>query len=234
MIRSRRRLVLIGAVAVVVVVGALFAAAPSLYEVEDRGRDLVPFDAGVVYKLKLADTVTVYADSESRYGVRPDILSGAALVAMATATLMAFLLLSAAGERTKLVRFYGVAALGLGFLAADELMAIHETIGLNLLFLADLPGITRPDDVIFALYLIPAVAFVLYFRDVLLSSRRATQLFAAAIGLFALAVIADILGLTTVEEPIEMLTAVCIVGGMVSLITEHLAALVPPATSRSS
>lgn len=206
----------------IVGLGLLMLLAPSLYEVVDKGHDIRGYDSGVIYKIEIADSVTVYAAEESQPDM--DHISGSALVALATASLMVALLLGAKGGSRRIRKFYVFATAGLAFLAFDEFFAVHETIGHNLLFLSDFPGIERPDDLIIALYVIPAIAFLYYFRDVLTDSRRAIQFFLAALVGFVLAGLSDIAGLS-VDEPLEVLTAAMIVGGFISLIVTHLAGL---------
>lgn len=195
--------------------------APELYSVVDKGRDVRPYDSGVVYEIRLFDSVTVYAAEESRPD--PDAISGSAMVALATAALMTALLLGAAGAQTRLRNFYALAAAGFGFLAIDEFFALHETFGHNLLFLSDVPGVERPDDVLFALLAVPAAVFLYLFRDVVTSSRRSVNFFVAAIVLFVLAGISDLAGVGT-DELFEVLSAGAIVAGFVSLIALHLSA----------
>jgi hypothetical protein len=201
--------------------GLAMFLAPELYSVVDKGHDIRPYDSGVVYKIRLLDTVNVYAAEESRPD--PDAISGSAMVALATAALMTALLLGATGARSRLRNFYALSAAGFGFLAIDEFFALHETVGHNLLFVADIPGVERPDDVIFALLVVPAAIYLYIFRDVIASSRRAVRFFAVALGLFVLAGISDIAGVGT-DELFEVLSAGAIVGGFVSLIAMHLSA----------
>lgn len=192
--------------------------APSLYEVVDKGRDLRPYESGVVYELRIADSVTVYAAAESRPNI--DTVSGSALVALATVAAMISWLLAVLGGPRRRRRFHGLAAAGFAYLALDEFLAIHETVGHNLAFLSRLPGIERPDDLIIAAYLLPAVGFVYLFRDVLGGSRSTVRFFTAAIGFFALAGLADIAG-QAVDELLEIASAACIVGGYLSLVRLH-------------
>lgn len=216
--RVKRYALLVGGAAIALA-GLFMYFAPSLYEVVDKGRDIRPYESGPIYKIRLADTATVYASAESRPDT--DAISGSAMVALGTAALMTYLLLAARGARQHLRRFYGLAAAGFAFLALDEFFAIHETIGHNLLFLSDLPGVERPDDVIFGLFVVPALAFLYVFRDIVSSSKRAIQFFVAALILFACAGFSDLAGVGT-DEPLEVLSAACIVGGFVSLIVMHL------------
>lgn len=214
-----RQLAIFGVGVATALAGMAMFFAPSLYDVVDEGRDLRPYKSGYVYEIRVADTVTVYAAEESRPD--PDVISGSAFVALATAALMAFLLLTAAGAPRRLRAFYALSAAGAAFLAADELVAIHETVGHNMAFLSDLPVIERPDDLIIALYLIPAAAFLFAFRDVLASSRRAVGFFAAGLAFFGAAALSDIAGVGA-DEPLEVLSAACIAGGFVALIATHL------------
>lgn len=210
---SKRALIALSVVGLVLV--GLVLSAESLYEVQDRGRDVVPYpNTGDVYKIRVLDSVTLYADGESR--PIPDKLSSAGLVAAATMTLMAALLLGSAGAGRRKRRFYAFATAGLALLAVDELFALHETIGHNLGFLADLPGVDRPDDVVFGLLGVAALFFVWSFRDVLLSRRRPTQLFALGAVFFGLAVFGDVTGLS-IEEASEVVAAGFILAGLVIL-----------------
>jgi hypothetical protein len=218
-------LVLLVAGAAIALVGMAVFFAPSLYEVVDSGRHLRPYESGVIYEIRVAESATIYAASESKPDV--DAISGSVLVALATASLLVSLLLGSVGESRHLRTFYGIAAGGFAFLAADEFFAIHETIGHNLLFLSDVPGVERPDDLIIASYLVPAAIFLFYFRDVLTSSPRAIAFFAGGMGLFALAAICDLAGVGA-DEPLEVLSAACLAAGFGSLIAGHLTEAVRP------
>jgi hypothetical protein len=220
---------LIAIAAVVAVAGVGMLLAPSLYEVVDKGDDIRPYDSGVVYEIRLADSVTFYAAEESRPDM--DAISGSVLVALAVASLITSLVLRAAGKELRLRRFYALASLGFALLAVDELFAIHETIGHNLTLLTDLPGIERPDDALFTLLLIPAIVFVYAYRDVLFGARRLQWLFAGAFAAFVLAAGSDIVGVSA-DEPLEVISGACILGGFASLIAGHLATcIVQPATA---
>lgn len=220
---------LVAVAAAVALAGVGLLLLPSLYEVVDEGRHVRPYDSGSVYEVRLADSVTFYAAEESRPDL--DVISGSVLVALATATLMMLLLLRATGSDRRLRRFYGLASAGLALLAVDEFVAVHETVGHNLLPLTDLPGVERPDDVLFAAMVVPAVVFVYGFRDILLGSRRSRWLFGAALAAFALAAVSDIAG-AAADEPLEIVSGACILGGFVSLIATHASAcLAPRATS---
>lgn len=214
---GRVRIAILAAVLAVAGIGAL--ALLSTAEVVDEGYGLRPYDSGKVYEIELAGSFTIYADEESR--LASDLLTGSALIALAAAAGMAYLLLRAARGRRRLLLFYGLAAAGFAFLAVDELLAVHETVGHNLLFLSDVPGVDRPDDALYALYAVPALAFVVYFRDVLVDSTWAARLFGGAVAAFLCAGVADLAGLG-IDELIEPLVALLIASGFLSLIATHL------------
>jgi hypothetical protein len=212
---SGRRRILVACAAVGVVAAvAIVALAPSLYEVVRSGRDLVPQASGLLYEVRVLDKFTIFASEETR----PDLdkLSAAGLVAAATMILTAFLLLRAGRADMRLRRCFALASAGLAFLAADELFGIHETIGVNLQFLADLPGVQRPDDALFVLYAIPLGVFAWSFRDVVRSDRRAVQLFGVGLAFFLVAVVGDLRN-SGIEEPAEALAAACLLAGLVAL-----------------
>jgi hypothetical protein len=218
---GRRRLV-IAFVLVAIALAALVSLAPSLYEIEAKGKGppIVPYEgAGLVYKVRVLDLFSLYADAESRPS--PDKLSSSALVAAASMSLMTLLLLNAVAADTRRRRFYALATAGLAFLAADELFAFHETIGHNLRFLADLPGVERPDDVVFLSYALPLALFAWAFRDILLANRRAVQLFAVGTCFFAISAGADLAGIS-IDEPAEVVAAICLMAGLVLITAEIL------------
>jgi hypothetical protein len=218
---DRRRLI-VASVVVLVFLGVLAEAAPSLYDVQSKGRGppLVPYeDSGLVYKIRVLDVFNAYADEESR--PTPDKLSSVGLVAEASMSLMTLLLLNAAAAAPRVRRFYAFATAGLAFLAVDELFAFHETLGHNLRFLADLPGVERPDDLVFLSYSIPLAIFAWAFRDILFAERTAVSLFAVGTVLYGIAVVGDIAGVA-IDEPAEVVASACLAGGLVVITTATL------------
>jgi len=219
---SRLKLLLALTGVLLAVAVAVVLAAPSLYEIESRNYPVPYEDAGRVYKLRVLDSVDVYAPEELRDNASLDVITGLGLVGLATAALMSAALLSAAGRDRPLVRFYGLVGAGALFLGLDEMLSIHETIGHNLQFLADVPGVERPDDLVLALYLIPGLAFLIYFRSIVLASERARRLIGLALGLFALSAVADLAGASKVDEGLEVLGGVSLVAGFGMLGWGHL------------
>ena len=200
--------------AVVLLVAAVRGPA---YEV--RGNASVPYDAGTVKEVRVLDSLTVYVDGEPKPG--PSVIGGIALIVLATAAFMTAVALRLAHARRRLVGFYLVVCAGLGFAGLDELFAIHESVGHNLQFLADVPGVSRPDDLVIALYLVPTIAFAYLFRDVFLSDRRAAFALGAGVALFALSTGADLMSLRA-EEYLELLAGISIAAGIALLMSVHL------------
>jgi hypothetical protein len=212
--RNIKGLLLAGAFAAALVLALVVFFAPSLYEVQDKGRDVVPYGNSVVYKVRVLDTFTIYAPEDAR--PEADKLSIVGLVAAATMVFMTWLLLDALRASQRVRRFYMFAAAGLALLAADENFGLHETLGHNLQFLADVPGVTRPDDLIFSQYAIALAIFAWQFRDVVLAHPKAVRLFAVGTVFFAVAVIGDLVG-SGVDELAEVVASFFLLAGLVSM-----------------
>jgi len=205
----------VGLLAAVAVV--LHSAHGSAYQV--RGNAAVPYDAGSVKEVRVLDSVTVYVDGEPKPG--PSVIGGIALIVLATAAFMTAAALSLSHARRRLVTFYLIVGAGLGFAGVDELFAVHESVGHNLRFLADVPGVSRPDDMVIALYLVPALLFAYLYRDLFRADRAAAKALAAGIAFFALSTAADLAG-SKAEEYLELVSGLCIGAGIARLIYVHL------------
>lgn len=131
------------------------------------------------------------------------------LLATATLCLAAALLLDSRQVRPLLVA-------GIGYLPIDERFAIHESVGHNLGFLADLRGAKRPDDVVLAAYGIPAVLFLVHFWPLLGSSVLATRLLVATLVLFAAGAPWDAAGLPA-EELFELAPSLSLLAAFIFL-----------------
>ncbi len=118
---------------------------------------------------------------------------------------------------------------GLGFLALDEMLALHETIGYNLEFLADVPGTNSPEDVVFALYALPAVAFFIVYRDVLAVSPWGRRLVLLGVALFGVAAALDVTDALLDEQWVEPPASAVLVAGFALVAARHLASLPPDA-----
>jgi hypothetical protein len=183
-------------------------------------------------ELRLFDAWSIHAHPAYANLLNGDVVVGFLLAVVATIAASGLLVLRAAragGARLRL--FLGLSALGLAFLAVDELLGLHETLGFNLLFLADLPGVTYADDPLFAAYALAALAFVVAFRDIVTASRAASALFALGIGLVVVAGLLDLSQLTS-DEPFEPVAALLLVAGFARLVSDHVGAAVRPADPR--
>jgi hypothetical protein len=189
------------------------------YEVVDEGR-LLPYTDAQVAKLRFFDEVTLYVTKERP---RPlDVVNATLFAMLAGVALFSLLLLQpvrGSDERVKV--FLVIALLGSLYLAADEMLGIHETVGHNLRFLADLPAVHRPDDVVFASYAVPAVIVVVVFKDLIWSSRPVALLFAAGLALFVVAGAADVAGVG-IDELAEPLSTGCLGAGFTRIALAHV------------
>jgi len=202
----------LGAALLVLVVVA-FALSKN-YERIAEGQ-LLPYTEGEVAQVRFFDSFTLYIARE-----QPRLLDAFTTVALAMVSGIALFAFALASRRPmadpRARAFFLVCLLGTLFLAVDESMAIHETIGHNMRFLADLPGVHRPDDVIFASYIVPALIVLVLFRRLIFSSRGALAFFAAGLGLFVAAGVFDLIGIG-VDELIEPLLGACFIGGFTTI-----------------
>ncbi|HVD24426.1 MAG TPA: hypothetical protein VNB86_00365 [Gaiellaceae bacterium] len=193
-------------VLVVVLAVALYAGG----EIVEHGH-LLPWAGDDVRKVRFFDRFDLYVSSETG---KPsaDLINSYLLVAAASGCFAAALLLYPPSLRPLLL----VAGFGLGYLAIDEQFAVHETVGHNLGFLADLPGVERPDDVILATYAIPSALFIYVFWRQLRQSMRAVVLLVSALALFAVSALWDLADLPA-EELFELAPSLAILGAFAFL-----------------
>lgn len=208
---GRRPRVLIVAAAVALLALMIFGYVLSKnYKVLAEGA-LLPYTDGKVARLRLFDAVTLYVAKER---TRPlDVLNVVLFAMTAGVSFFTLVLLDMlATARGKVAAFFVVALVGAVWLAADEGIGIHETIGYNLDFLRDVPGVHRPDDLVFASYGMPALVIVVVFRKVILASRAAVACFAAALALFVAAAFFDVVGIG-LDEICEPMSTACLLAG---------------------
>lgn len=153
---------------------------------------------------------------------RGDVVTSYLLVATASAAFLASLLAVVTPGTGRARWLFLFAALGAGYLAVDEAFELHETVGANLLFLEEIPGIRRPDDLLFAVYAIPVAAFVIAFRRELAASRRALALLAAALAGFVLAALGDLRDLWF-ENEVEAVGALLLLAAFIVLAVDLVA-----------
>jgi hypothetical protein len=216
-----RRFAIAAAVLALLAAAALVLLPSELYEVVDKGRGpgIVPYESGLIFKVRLFDSLTLYAPDEARPD--PDKLTSLALAAAATMTLVTYVLLRVAHGDPRKQRFFAWATAGLALLTIDETLAVHELIGHNMHFLGDIPGVERPDDLIFAIYPLAAGVFAWRYRDILFAQARTLLLFAVGGFFLLIAVAGDLLG-SHVDEAAEPLAGLCLVAGLVLITADAL------------
>jgi len=189
------------------------------YEILAEGQ-LLPYTEGKVARVRFFDAFTIYI---AREPIRLlDVATTIALAMLAGISLLAVAMSVRRPRMAGRVRaFFIVCLFGAMYLAADESLAIHETLGHNMQFLMDLPGVHRPDDLIFASYIVPALIVLVVFRDILRASTGALAFFAAAIGIFVGAAFFDVVGVG-IDELLEPLSAACIIAGFVAVAVVQL------------
>lgn len=198
-----------------VLVAGLTALATAV--VVARGK-LVPSGGPGVRRVRVWDSFEFYISSET---ARPplDVLTTIAFSMTAATMGLAALMLAVSKVRGRLLACLAIVAVGATYLATDELLALHESIGHNLQFLRSLPGVERPDDVVLASYAVPIGLFAWYFRDILLSVRASAWLFGVAVASGAVASISDLVEVGEWEERIELITAALALAGFFLLAT---------------
>lgn len=175
----------------VAVLALLLVAAIVSADVVERGK-LLEWAGDDVKRVRVLGGPELYVSSETD---RPpnDVLTTILFALIATVGACAAFVLHRVG-RPRATWCFGLLAAGAAWLALDELLAAHETIGHNLPFLRALPGVDRPDDVVLAFYAVPAAAFAWSFRRELTADRRALALIALGVVASAGAVGLDVLG----------------------------------------
>lgn len=113
--------------------------------------------------------------------------------------------------------FYGLLALGAAFLAIDEVLGLHETIGANMRFLGDLPGVNSPEDVVFGLYLLPALAFLIVFKQKLTVTKLSRNAIALGLLLYIAAAILDVLDALLDEQLVETASIAALAVGFTAI-----------------
>lgn len=216
--KARGRRLLVGILLVALLAG-LVGSFLSSYEVLEKGQ-LLPYSEGKIYKVRFGGGLTLYVEPELKPSL--DLLNSFLLTGVGFIALTFAVILAASGEGTgSRFWFFVVGFLGSSYLVADETLGLHETIGHNLPFLAGLPLVERPDDVVVVLFALPAAAFLFLFRTVILASRAASALFAVSLLVFLAAAAADLLDLPG-EEAAEVLVTICLAAAMLLLGLHHL------------
>jgi hypothetical protein len=214
-------------VAVVVVLGAfVFRHYQVVSKVPLRG------SAEPLYTIRFFDAFNVKVLPERRLNL--DFLNAYLILFSSSVGVLSAVLLRAAGRawRDRLVVFFGLTGAGMLYLGTDELTGIHESLGRNFMFLADLPGITHPDDVFLPVYALIAGVFVWRFRRVV-AVASTMRLAAAALGVFVVAAALDVVDAGP-EEQLEVVAAMLGVAAFIALAVHHLLAALSAGGARPS
>jgi len=187
-------------------------------EIVDAGRLLPDVDQRV-YELRVLGAFTAHVAPQTRGAgfvevQAMDLFTGLVLVWVAGAAFLAAATLEAAGRErnARPWRLHLLLAGGATWLALDELLSLHESIGFNL------PSLDRPVEVHastgpLVLYLALAAALGWRYRDIVLGCREATLALAVAGAAFGAALAADLLD-HGAEELLELGAAVALAGGI--------------------
>ena len=212
--KYRRVLILSGITIVVLTMAVIAYMVLNDYQVLNKGK-ILPYTNGYIYEILIAGKYTIYVEPEIR--LRGDVFNAAILLGVAyiSMTFGSIIYLREKPNVSQRFLFFVAMSVGMFYLAADELLGIHESIGHNMQFLMALPGVSHPDDLIIATYGIGAMVFLYYFRSILLQSRRSLKYFGLALIFFVVAAIAD-LATYRYEEIAEIIAGILILVGIMS------------------
>lgn len=221
---SPLRRLLAGAIVAAGALVVLAVAAARQAPVLARGELLPWFENYTqVARVRLAG-VELYVDTSSGFA---DLMTVLALAAVA---LLFAIGAVCARHDPALRRTFAVAALGAVYLGADDLLGVHETVGHNLGFLAGLPLVDHPDDVVMGLYGVVAAVFAWSRRTLLRGPVRRWWVIAASAG--GLAIGHDVLPLHLgrLEEGLEVIAGGSLLIAVV-LVIRHSAVVPAPDAS---
>lgn len=186
-------------------------------EVVDKG-ELLPYVSGyTIWKIRILDRFEFFVEPDYRFSrdaFNTYILVGVGFISLTFATLLKRSPKPIEGKRIALfiTMFFGA-----NYLAADEFLGIHETLGHNMQFLTSLvPFTERPDDIIILSYLVPATLFLAVFFKIIIESKKATALLIAGLGVFGMAALDEFLH-TGLEEFLEVGACILIISGVMTL-----------------
>jgi hypothetical protein len=180
---------------------------------------------GPAYKVGLMDSFTLFVGAESQ--VERDLVKAFILAAVAIASLTFGIALAwmKKGSALEPGRFFIFVFFVIGFLAADEVLRIHGTLGRNLRFLGNLPFKDHPIDGVILLVGITAVLFLTRYRKTILASRGALGLMVIALAVFAAGTFNATSGLP-VEQVFGLLAPLCGIASLMVLGISQLRAAV--------
>jgi hypothetical protein len=203
---------------VAILLFGLIAWAAASAEVVERGLRLE--DGTPVVRIRFFDLFTMKALSESKPS--SDDANSLLLAMLSGVSLLAAVLVARSGRASGRLRyFFPVAFLGFGWLSVDELLELNESVGSNLSWGDHLDVIS---------YAPLALIFLWFFRDIVLSSRTALWLCAAAVALAVASAGLDALQTGTgPEEKMEALASLVLVAAFIVLSIEQLSRIPHPA-----
>ncbi len=177
-----------------------------------RGNLLAAFDSYEVARVRVLGA-ELYVDRSVDFGD--------ALTAVALALTAALLLRTATRLEARARGAFVTAAWGALFLAADDLLSAHETLGHNLPALARIPVVDHADDVVLAVYAAVVAAFAWRHRTMLAGADRRPWAVAAAAAILALAHDLGPLHLRLLEEGLEVVAAAALAVGVAGVARRH-------------
>jgi hypothetical protein len=210
--------------AAVLVLGALAAAGVPLAE----DQRTLPAEPGASHDLVHEVLLLGFAKVRVQELVfnKFDALTGFALSTVSVASFMVAMFIRALGgaDWRRLQWFWLLVAAGAAWLAFDELASFHESAGFTWeLWFGNIPVFEYEGDLFIALYLIPAVAFLVLEWRQIAQSRLCVRLLVAAVVAFALDSVADSTG-SHLDEVIEPVIAGMLVVAFAALAITHVTA----------
>lgn len=214
---SRGRKIAIAVVALLLVVLA-FAAYESA-DVLESGH-ILPYTKARAERVEVlgGPKLTVQVEPPSRV----DSLTTACFFGLAAVALLMSLMLRGIEGRQRERWFWAAIVVGSVYLGLDELLGVHESIGANMRFLADIPGVHTPEDVVISLYAIPGLIFLYLFWDLLRASRLGLRLLIAGFALYVFSAALDVLDTLMDEQLVELASIVVLFSGFLVIAMREL------------
>lgn len=214
---SQGRKIVIALVAIVVIVLALVAYRSA--ETLDSGH-LLPYTKAKAERIEIfgGPRLTIQVEPPSRI----DSLTTACFFGLAAISLLMTLMLRGIEGRGRERWFWAAIIVGAVYLGLDELLGLHESIGANLRFLGDLPGVNSPEDVVISLYVIPGALFLYFFWSLLRASRLGLRLLVVGFVLFVFAAALDDIDTLMDEQLVELASTVVLFAGFLVIAMREL------------
>jgi hypothetical protein len=198
---------------------ALLVLVTVAFEIKEQGR-LLEFTSQDVIRVEVFGS-DVYLPE--RLEAWADSLNSLLLAGLAAISAFAAILFGRPGTLADrhLRHFFTLAALGAAALGLDEALEISEALTLNVEQFISESAADVAAQLDALLYLAVAVAFLVYFRDVLLSSRRCLAWVLAGGTLAFISFVLDVFD-TGAEEALEVVATVALLVGFLTLALENV------------